>query len=71
LPPYHPIVYNHIKNNKEYKMVDKVEMYLNDYASENNIQLVGSYNPNRFNLNSIDFYDGMHPKDKIMKKNFK
>lgn len=70
LPPYHPIVYKYIVNNDKYRMVNEVELYLNRFAQNNNIKLVGSYNPEKFNLNYDGFYDGMHPKEKSINKIF-
>lgn len=70
LPPYHPIVYDYIVNNKKYEMVKIVESYLKKFGFENNIQIIGSYNPNIFKLESKDFYDGMHPKEKAIIKLF-
>lgn len=70
LPPYHPTVYNYINNNPEYKMIEKVELYLKEFACKNNIKIIGSYNPNELNLNCDSFYDGMHPKEEVMEKLF-
>jgi len=37
-----------------------MEEYIVSYAKENEINIYGSYNPKRFNLDVNDFYDGMH-----------
>jgi len=70
LPPYNPIVYNYINNNPEYEMVEKVELYLKEFAYKNDIKIIGSYNPNKLNLNGDDFFDGMHPKGETIIKLF-
>ena len=70
LSPYHPIVYNYITKNKEYRMVKKVEGYLNEFANKSNVEIFGSYNPKKLDLNSDSFYDGMHPKEEVMEKLF-
>jgi hypothetical protein len=70
LPPYHPTVYNYINNNKEYKMIKNVEIYLNEFADKSNVKILGSYNPENLNLDSNSFYDGMHPKEEVIQKLF-
>lgn len=62
LPPYHPIVYNKINSDNEYKMVNEAENYFNKVATENGIISIGSYNPYKCNFTGNDFLDGMHLK---------
>jgi hypothetical protein len=60
LPPYHPISYDLIINNPDYKIVEGVEKYIRQFASKNKIQLLGSYNPKLAGVSGKDFYDGLH-----------
>ena len=64
LAPYHPIVYDFIKNNAKYRLVLEVESYIKSLAKESGLELIGSYDPSHFNLDSGDFYDGMHINEK-------
>ncbi|DAB37967.1 MAG: hypothetical protein A2552_11655 [Sulfuricurvum sp. RIFOXYD2_FULL_44_160] len=66
LPPYHPLVYQYLSSNKKYKNVLYTEKYLREYSQKNNIKIFGSYNPNKYNLNSTDFTDGMHGKSTVV-----
>jgi len=66
LPPYHPIVYSFIDNNERYKMVSESENYFISLAEKYNIKLVGSFNPDKYQLKNGDFFDGMHPKEEIV-----
>jgi hypothetical protein len=62
LAPYHPTVYEVVKN--DYPMVLKTENFINDFAKQNSIQVLGSFNPNIISINEDYFYDGMHLKEK-------
>lgn len=66
LAPYHPIVYEKIKN--DYQIVLKVENRVLEYSKQNKIKVSGSYNPFIANFNSQDFYDGMHSKESTIEK---
>lgn len=59
LSPYPPLVYDKIK----YLNVDNVEKKITKFASQNNINLYGSYNPYILKMNETFFYDGMHCKE--------
>lgn len=67
LPPYHPIVYDYLATNANYRTVLTVEKYLNDFAIENKIKVYGSYNPHKYGFTSKDFTDGMHSKAYVSK----
>lgn len=70
LAPYNPVPYDILGENSKYR-IDEVEVYLREYAKENDIQVLGSYNPHTFNLNMMDFFDGMHVKEESIKRIFK
>lgn len=63
LTPYNPITYDILVSNEKYKIIKKVEDYLQNFAKQKNIKLVGSYNPHNYNLKYSDFFDGMHSLD--------
>jgi hypothetical protein len=54
--------------NKEKRIFLKIEDQFRKIAKQNNIQLIGSYDPKRVGCNESEFYDGMHPKESCMKK---
>ena len=41
--------------------------YIN-FAFQNNLKIIGSFNPQKIGCNKNEFFDGMHPKDSCMKK---
>jgi hypothetical protein len=66
LAPYHPIVYEEIKNN--YKMVLESNEFIKRYAKQELILLAGSFNPHEVLLDETYFYDGMHCTEEGTKK---
>lgn len=71
LPPYHPVVYDFINKNEKYINVMISEDIFEEIAENNNIKVVGGYNPRDNNLNSNDFSDGMHMRSSGYNKVFK
>lgn len=71
LTPYNPITYDILVLNKKYKIIEKAEDYLKNFAKQNSIKLVGSYDPHNYNLKNSDFFDGMHALDIAHEKIFK
>jgi len=67
LSPYHPLVYEEIKNSHK---LENVENYLLELADNKEIKVWGSYNPENVNFTELDFYDGMHPKRESLNKLF-
>ena len=68
-PPYHPLVYQFIYNEDGYDIVIDVENYLRDLAKANNIETIGSYNPDiaaNTPIPEMGFYDGFHPIPKYV-----
>lgn len=70
LPPYNPIPYDILKTQNKYR-INEIENYLRKYADENSLNVIGSYNPHKLNLQMSDFFDGMHLKDKNIEIIFK
>ncbi len=66
LSPYPPVVYKKIT--EKYKIATKVEDYIIEYSKQNNIKLIGSFNPEKLKLDRRHFYDGMHCKEDGIKK---
>ena len=62
LPPYHPLVYQKLASDPQYRMVGEAQRYFVDFALRNGLRVVGSYNPSDCGLGESDFFDGMHPK---------
>lgn len=71
LSPYHPLVYNYLKENKDYQMVLQAEDYFRDIAKKRKIQVYGSYDPFLLECEENDFQDGMHLKRSSMSKSWK
>jgi hypothetical protein len=70
LPPYHFRSYEVMDKTPKYKMVKDVEQYLKNFARDNDIKLVGSYDPKHLHVNEDEFLDGMHLKDTAVNKIF-
>lgn len=68
LPPYHPIAFE--KMNLLHPELKIVEDEIRRFAESKSIKVWGSYDPNRSNCSSSDFYDEMHPKDSCIRKIF-
>lgn len=68
LVPYHPDLYQKMLDERPIFL--EVESWFRDFASQNGIEIVGSYNAGAVGCEDRDFYDGMHPKASCMKKLF-
>lgn len=66
LSPYHPYLYEEMRLQKPIFL--QIEKNFRDFAKLHNVKIIGSYNPKIVGCTSVDFYDGMHPKDTCMKK---
>lgn len=71
LPPYHPIVYEYLKNNERYEMILSAETYFRNLAIEKEIDVYGSYDPQILGCTEEDFLDGMHMKREKMSDSWK
>ena len=65
LQPLHPLSYKKIR---ELKGARDAFEFVDRYAKENNIPLIGSFNPADEGLTESDFYDGPHVRKEIMDK---
>jgi hypothetical protein len=66
LTPYHPAAYDEILKNAS--VIIEMEKELRLVAQSKNIRIIGSYNPDRYDCQGPEFFDGAHPKDSCMKK---
>ncbi|MGI6723818.1 MAG: hypothetical protein ACOX39_05520 [Arcobacteraceae bacterium] len=71
LTPYNPITYDILMQNEKYKIINQAEEYIINFSKQNNIKIVGSFNPHNYNLTNEDFFDGMHSLDIAYEKIFK
>jgi peptidoglycan/LPS O-acetylase OafA/YrhL len=60
LSPYHPKLFSYLETHSPHFL--RIENDVREFATENNIQVVGSYNPMVAGCTRDEFYDGMHPK---------
>ena len=63
--PYHPIFYKRIENIQGMK--EGME-YMENYAKDNHIQMIGHFNPVEDSLSNKDFYDHVHPRSETMER---
>lgn len=67
LAPYHPLVFDYFTHSEKYKMVIKAEEYYRALAKKMNIEVLGSFNPEKCKIDSSLFYDGLHCKEEAIK----
>ena len=72
LSPYHPFTYEYQQLYKQEVVGGffEVEPYLRDYAAQQGITVVGSYDPTKLGLTGEDFYDGLHVRTSGIAKFF-
>lgn len=68
LAPYHPKVYSFIAKSDKYSKVVESENYFRDLGLKYGIKVIGSFNPNKLNMDNSYFYDGMHCNEKGIEK---
>lgn len=66
--PYHPDVYNELI--KRIPVTNEIENLYYSYKSEN-INVFGSYDPHKLNLNNGDFYDANHMRSESLERLYK
>jgi len=69
--PYNPISYKLLVKNENYAIIQDVEAYLNKFSKDNDIELLSSYNPDKYNFKNRDFKDGMHGLESVSETIFK
>lgn len=68
LTPYHQTIYQAFKTKKP--IFIEIENWFRNFAEENNIEIIGSYDPSYIGCLPDEFYDGMHPKSSCIKRVF-
>ncbi|WP_375560314.1 hypothetical protein ACE193_21840 [Bernardetia sp. OM2101] len=68
LHPYHPIVWDYFAKEQKYGNVLEAEKIFITIAKTTNTELLGSYNPNKINMKTPDFYDAYHLRPTAMKR---
>ena len=68
LSPYHPDLYKLMASEKPIFL--EIEDWFRDFASRNNVGVIGSYDGSVVGCADDEFYDGMHPKSTCMQKLF-
>lgn len=70
LPPYSPMMYDYIETEEAFQITLEIEERLHRMASEKQIALYGSYNPERSGLTMADLYDVYHVKTEKMQDTY-
>ena len=70
LLPFHPALYKLFNENPEYRIVVTVEKRLKDFAFQNHVKLIGSYDPGKYQLEGKDFIDLTHGHEIVAEKVF-
>jgi hypothetical protein len=70
LPPLHPDVYRSSLHDPRYSITLKVEAYLRQLARDNNLIVIGSFDPGRNGFKAEDFADEIHGHETVMQKLF-
>ncbi len=68
--PFHKNYYEEISK-KQTNIFDSYELFYKKLASQNNISILGSFSPMRFNSLNSDFYDTYHISGEAISKFFK
>lgn len=71
LPPFHPITYDLMMADREYRMIPVAQAYFTDFAKKHGIPVYGSYNPKECGCTDADFVDGHHPKPEALMRVFR
>jgi hypothetical protein len=71
LPPFHAAAYRSCLTSPKFKIVPEIETYLRGFAQQNDITVIGSYDPAVYGLEGKDFFDGTHGHDIVMKTIFR
>ncbi len=70
LGPYHPTTYSYFLRERDLRIGGEVEDYLRSMAAARNIQVLGSYDPERAGVAAEDFFDALHVRESGANKIF-
>lgn len=68
MPPYHPMIYEAFTSNPQYQIVPVAQQYFLEFAKQNSIQVIGSWNPKECGVQEDEFWDSMHPKTETINR---
>jgi hypothetical protein len=66
LTPYHPELYPELVS--KYTGYATAEQVFIELANQQGVVISGSYNPQKADCKSNDFFDGMHPKEECLSR---
>lgn len=61
--PYHPLFYSRVV---KMNAINEMMEYIYCLAEDNNIQIIGSFDPNECGMTNKDFYDAVHLKSEVI-----
>jgi hypothetical protein len=64
LSPYHPITWQRFMSQIEYKEVKNAEILVDRIAKENDLTVIGNWDPNKCGCDETCFYDATHLNEK-------
>ena len=70
LPPLHPDAYQICLRDPKYGITLKIEAYLRQFARDNDITVIGSFDPSKYGFKAQDFSDMIHGHEHVMQKLF-
>ncbi len=70
LPPYHPEAYRLLLQSPIYQSLAPMEEYVQRFAREQQVQVIGSYDPARIAMDQDSFFDGSHLTEEAIQKIF-
>lgn len=70
LSPFHPYVYSTFVNSERYAILDRIEQFYRRLAQQEDVPLIGSYNPTLYGCGPDEFYDGIHAKESCVDRIF-
>ena len=70
MAPYHPITYGRFMNQYEFRQVKNAEMLVEKIVKNENVEVIGNWNPSVCGCDETDFYDAAHMKAKGLDKIF-
>ena len=71
LPPFHPITYEMMVADREYRMLTEAQRYFERFAKGRGIPVYGSYDPKECGCDETEFVDGHHPKPETLMRVFR
>lgn len=70
LPPYHPVTYDRFMCQREFQQITNAELLMEKIVREENLEVVGNWNPKKCGCDETDFFDAVHLNAKGLDKIF-